>query len=161
MVMFDFLSKCIAPLQHHACLAWMYTGENDTMQPKRGRGSDLDPKVLDGMLSKLSVDPSSGDFINPLVPCMPICLYQAVRSLLLKEMLTLDDIDIAARQTGDQSCGVHIPGTDTTDSRRSADTTSGSSKGKVKIASFGSASRVGSRSPSNDAEASSEEIAPL
>jgi hypothetical protein len=43
----------------------MYTRENDTTWVECGRGSDLELKVLAGMLSKLSVDPSSGDFINP------------------------------------------------------------------------------------------------
>jgi hypothetical protein len=37
------------------------------MQLERGRGSDLDPMVLAGMLSKLSIDPSSNDFTSPLV----------------------------------------------------------------------------------------------
>jgi hypothetical protein len=61
---------------------------------------------------------------------MPICLDQAVRSLLLKKMPTLDDIDITAQQTGDQFHGVHILGTDAAGSQRSANTTSGSGKGK-------------------------------
>jgi hypothetical protein len=102
----------------------MYTEENDTTLLERSRGSDVDPKVLDGMLSKLSVDLSYGDFINPLVPCMPICLDQATRSQLLKEMPTMDDIDITTWQMGDQSYGLPIPRTDTAGSRRSVDTVS-------------------------------------
>jgi hypothetical protein len=70
---------------------------------------DLDLTVLIGMLSKLRVDLPLGDFINPSTPCMPLCLDQTVRSLLLKEMPMLDGIDIVARQMGDQSHGVHIP----------------------------------------------------
>jgi hypothetical protein len=58
-------------------------------------GLDLDPLVLTGLLSKLSVDPSSAGFINPPTWCMPLCLDQAMRSQLLKELPTLDDIDIA------------------------------------------------------------------
>jgi hypothetical protein len=54
MVLFDFLSKRIAPLQHHACLAWMYIRENDTTQLEHDHGSELDPKVLEGMLSKMT-----------------------------------------------------------------------------------------------------------
>jgi hypothetical protein len=38
------------------------------------------------MLTKMSTDPHSDDFINPLPLCMPIFLDQAVRSLLLKQM---------------------------------------------------------------------------
>jgi hypothetical protein len=74
MVMFDFLSKHIAPLQLCARPTWLHTGENDTTRLERGRGSDLDLRVLESILSKLSMDP-----------------------LLLKEMPTLDDIDIALR----------------------------------------------------------------
>jgi hypothetical protein len=84
MMLFDFLSKCIAPLQLRARPAWLYTRENDATRLECGRGSDLDLTILNGRLSKLSVNPSSGDFINPLAPCMPICLDQVVRLLLLK-----------------------------------------------------------------------------
>jgi hypothetical protein len=76
-------------------------------------------------------------------------------------MPTLDDIDIATWQMGDQSHGVHIPGTDAADGRRSADTALSSGKGKGKIASSRSASKVGSQSPSSDAEALPKEIASL
>jgi hypothetical protein len=161
MLLFDFLSKRITPLQHRAHPTWLYTRENDITRMECGHGSDLDPKVLDGMLLKLSIDLSSSNIINPLVPCMPICLDQAARSQLLKEMPTLVNIDITAHQMGDQSRGVHIPRTDAVGGRRSADTTSGFGKGKEKIASSGCASKVGSRSASSDAEVSSEEIAPL
>jgi hypothetical protein len=65
MVLFDFLLKRIAPLQQLTYPAWLYTEENDTTRLERGRGSDLDPKVLEAMLLKLSIDPSYGDFINP------------------------------------------------------------------------------------------------
>jgi hypothetical protein len=131
------------------------------MRVEHDRWSDLDPSVLTGMLSKQSVDSSLGDFINPPVQCMPLCLDQAMRSLLLKELPTLDDIDITVWQTGDQSCGVHILGMDAADSRRSADAASGPGKGKEKIAPFGSSSKVGSWSASSETETSSEEIAPL
>jgi hypothetical protein len=70
---------------------------------ERGRGTELDQKVLDAMLSKLSSDPTSDDFVNPSPPCMPICLDQAVRPTLLKEMPTLDDTDVTVRQVGDMS----------------------------------------------------------
>jgi hypothetical protein len=46
----------------------MYTGENDAMRLEHGDGLDLDPTVLTGMLSKLSINPSSADFINPSPP---------------------------------------------------------------------------------------------
>jgi hypothetical protein len=116
------------------------------------------------MLSKLSVDLSSVDFINPPARCMSLCLDQATKSLMLKELPTLDDIDIAPRQMGDQSRSVHIPGasipgTDAAGARRGAGAASGPDKGKEKIAPSGSASKVNSSSASSDTETSTEEIA--
>jgi hypothetical protein len=46
MVLQDFLSRCIAPLQDHACPAWMYTRDGDTTWLERGHDSDLDLDVL-------------------------------------------------------------------------------------------------------------------
>jgi hypothetical protein len=88
-------------------------------------------------------------------------LDQVERSLLLKEMPMLDNIDITVRQTGDQSRGMHIPGTDAAGSRRSADATSGPGKRKEKVVPSGSASKGKSWSPSRDVEVSSEEIVPM
>jgi hypothetical protein len=161
MVLHDFLSKRITPLQNHARPTWLYTGENDAMWLEHSCGSNLDLGMLEAMLSKLSTTPSSSDFINPPVPCRPICLDQAARSLLLKVMPMLDDIDIATRQRGDQSRGVHIPGMVVATDWRSANTAMSSGKGKEKIAPSGSASKVGSRSPSINVEALSKEINPL
>jgi hypothetical protein len=42
--------------------------------------------------------------------CEPIYANQAVRTTLLAIMPTLDDVDIASVQRGDQSRGVVIPG---------------------------------------------------
>jgi hypothetical protein len=80
---------------------------------------------------------------------------------MLRELPTLYDINITVWQMSNQSCGVHIPRMDATGGRRCADTTSGSGKGKGKIALSGLASKVGSRSPSSDAKMSFEEIDPL
>jgi hypothetical protein len=55
---------------------------------------DLEPRVLETMLSKLSTELSSTGFITPPVHCMPICMDKAARSLLLKAMPTLDGINI-------------------------------------------------------------------
>jgi hypothetical protein len=45
MVLFDFLSRRIAPLRQHARVAWLYTGEDDASRLERDRGTDLDLKV--------------------------------------------------------------------------------------------------------------------
>jgi hypothetical protein len=69
IVLFDFLSQRIAPHQQRAPAAWLYTGENDTTQMERSQGTELDHKVLDAMLLKLSSDLTSDDFVNPPLPC--------------------------------------------------------------------------------------------
>jgi hypothetical protein len=112
MVLFDFLSKCIAPVQLCTRPAWLYTEVNDTKRLEHSRGLDLNPKVLDTMLGKLSPDPISPNFIIPPTACTPIYLDQLTRTKLLKELPTMDDIDIIVWQVGDQSRGVQILGTD-------------------------------------------------
>jgi hypothetical protein len=94
-VLFDFLSKRISPLQHRACPAWLYTKENGTTRLEHGRGSDLDPRAVDTMLTKLSPDLISPGFIIPPTICTPICLDQVAQLRLLKELTTLNNIDIA------------------------------------------------------------------
>jgi hypothetical protein len=49
------------------------------------------------MLSKLSSDSIFDDLINPLPSYLPIFMDQPMRSKLLKEMPTLDDIDVTMR----------------------------------------------------------------
>jgi hypothetical protein len=46
MVLHDFLSKCLTPLQDRPHPAWMYTGVNDIMQLDRRPGSSLDEDLL-------------------------------------------------------------------------------------------------------------------
>jgi hypothetical protein len=72
MVLSDFLSRCIAPLQQCAFTARLYTRENDATQLEHGHETDLSMKVMDTMLLKLCSDPISNDFINPLSSCLPI-----------------------------------------------------------------------------------------
>jgi hypothetical protein len=107
MVLHDFLLRSIAPLQDCACPTLMYTGEGDTTQQEHGRESDFTPDVLDALLGRLSPDPSSVDFITPPVVCAPMS-----ETRQLKELPTLDNIDIVAWQRGDESQDIQIPGAD-------------------------------------------------
>jgi hypothetical protein len=52
---------------------------------------------------------------------------------LLRELSTLDDIDITVRQRGDESRGVQIPGEDIADSWGGASTDPSSDKEKGKV----------------------------
>jgi hypothetical protein len=58
MVLHNFLSKCLAPLQDRShCPAWMYTGVNDIMQLDHGPGSSLGDTLLAVSLMALTMDP--------------------------------------------------------------------------------------------------------
>jgi hypothetical protein len=83
---------------------------NDATRLERGVRLNLSDGVLASMLGKLSLDPTSHDFVTPLAPCQPLCLDQAVRTMLLVSMPSMDDIDISTIQRGDQSRGVRILG---------------------------------------------------
>jgi hypothetical protein len=111
MVLHDFLSRRLAPLQDRATRpAWMYTGVNDIMRLERGTGSSLDSKLLATCLKALTTDQFSAELVAPPASCGAICMDQAARTALLAAMPTLDDVDIAVVQRGDLSRGVTIPG---------------------------------------------------
>jgi hypothetical protein len=111
MVLHDFLSKHLAPLQDRSHRpAWMYTGVNDIMRLDRGLGSSLDAALLVASLKALTIDQFSAELVVLTVVCEPICVNQMARTALLLTMPTLDDVDIAPVQRGDQSHGVVMPG---------------------------------------------------
>jgi hypothetical protein len=151
MVLFDFLSRRIAPLQLCACPAWL----------ERGHRSDLATDVLATLLERLSPDPSSTDFITPLAACAPMCSDQAMRTRLLKELPMLEDIGITARQRGDESWGMQIPVTDIASGQSGVNTSLGSGKGKGKVASFGSTLKVSSWTVLSDTKVSADDDCPL
>jgi hypothetical protein len=118
MVLNDFLSKRLAPLQDRATRpAWMYTGANDIMRLERGPGSSLNSDLLATCLKALTTYQFSAELVTPPASCAPICMDQATRTALLATMPTLDDVDIAVVQRGDLSRGVTIPGTTVTGGR--------------------------------------------
>jgi hypothetical protein len=88
MMPHDFLSRRLMPLQDWpAYPAWLYT-------------------------KALTTDKFLIDLVVPVAVCEPICANQAARTTLLATIPTLDDVDIAPVQRGDQSRGVVIPGAD-------------------------------------------------
>jgi hypothetical protein len=118
MVLHDFLSKRLAPLQDRATRpAWMYTGVNDIMQLERGPGSSLNGELLAACLKALTTDQFSAELVTPPASCGAICMDQTARTALLATMPTLDDVDIAVVQMGYLSCGVTIPGATVTGGR--------------------------------------------
>jgi hypothetical protein len=90
--------------------------------------------VLGTLLGRLIPHLTSIDFITPPVTYAPMCLDQATRMRLLRELPTLDNIGIAVRQRGDESRGIHIPRVDIASSQGCVSTSPGSGKGKGKAA---------------------------
>jgi hypothetical protein len=101
------------------------------------------PQVRPGHELVGGIDPSSSDNINPH-QCMSIFLDLATRSQQLKEMPTLDDIDIKVWQMGDQSRGMQIPRADAIGGQKGVSASSGSGKGKQQVPVSRPTIRVGS-----------------
>jgi hypothetical protein len=110
MVLHDFMSKRLTPLQDQPRPALMYTRVNDIMQLDRRPGSSLDEDLLAASLKALTTDRFLAELMVSLAACEPICMNQAMRTALLAAMSTLDDVDIALVQRGDLSHGVVIHG---------------------------------------------------
>jgi hypothetical protein len=110
MVLHDYVSKRIAPLQERTRLAWLYTRVNDVTWLECGDGPTVGEEALALMMGKLSPDLSSHDFVTPPASCQPLYMDQAARTLLLVVMPSMNEVNIVAIQRGDQSCGVQIPG---------------------------------------------------
>jgi hypothetical protein len=139
MVLHDFLSRRLAPLQDRATRpAWMYTGVNDIMQLECGLGSSLDGELLAACLKALTTDQFLAELATPPASCGAICMDQTARMALLAMMPMLDDVDIAVVQRGDLSRAVTIPGATVTGGR--GGTTGGGRGGR---------GRGGSGSPSS------------
>jgi hypothetical protein len=96
MVLHDFLSKRLAPLQDQShCPAWMYTGVNDIMRLDHGPGSSQGDALLAASLKALTTDQSSAELVTPAVACEPLCMNQAARtSLVLPPPLPSRDIQV-------------------------------------------------------------------
>ncbi len=88
----------------------MYTGVNDIMRLDRGPGSSLGDTLLAASLKALTTVQSSAELVTPTTTCEPLCANQVAKTTLLAIMPTLDDVNIALVQRGDQSRDVVIPG---------------------------------------------------
>jgi hypothetical protein len=101
MVLHDYVLKRNVPLQKCIHPVWLYTRVNDITWLERDDGSVLGEEALALVMGKLSPDLSSHDFVTPPASCQPLCMDQAVRTLLLVAMPLMDDISITLVQRGD------------------------------------------------------------
>jgi hypothetical protein len=115
MVLHDFLSKHLAPLQDCPCPMWMYTGVNNIMRLDCGPGSSLDKDLLAACLKALTSYQFLAKLVVPPVVCEPICMNQATNTALLAVMPTLDDVNITTEKRGNLSPGMAILETDVSD----------------------------------------------
>jgi hypothetical protein len=168
MVLHDFLSRCLAPLQDRAtCPAWMYTGMNDIMRLERGPGSSLNGELLAACLKALTTDQFSAELATPPASYGAICMDQAARTTLLVAMPMLDDVDITVVQRGNLSRGVTILGATVTGSQ--GGTTGGGRGGRgpggsgspSSAPALGKGKGVFARVVHDDDEVSSDEDEPL
>jgi len=107
MVLHDFLSHRLAPLQERSRGAWLYTGANDATRLERGAGPDTE--MLSVMLRKLCGSSVVVKNIQIPHPCRPLCSNQAERRRVRDLMPTLDETGLAAVQADDRDRGVSIP----------------------------------------------------
>jgi hypothetical protein len=103
IVLHDYVSERITPLQEHTRATCLYTGVNDFTRLERGDGSALSEEVLALVMGKLIPNPSSQDFVTPPASCQSLCVDQATRSMLLVAMPSMDDVGIAPIQRSNQS----------------------------------------------------------
>jgi hypothetical protein len=109
MVLHDFLSKRLAPLQDRSHRpTWMYTRVNNIMRLNRRPGSSLVDSLLAASLKALTTDQPLAELVMPIAAYEPLCMNQEVRTALLVIMPTLDDVDIPPVQRGNQSRDVVI-----------------------------------------------------
>jgi hypothetical protein len=106
---------------------------NDVTRLERGDRSALSEEVLAVVMGKLSPDPSSHDFITPPASYQPLCMDQAMRSMLLVAMPSMDDVGIAPIQRGDQSRGIQIPEAGAAGSQGGTALSQPPNKGKGKV----------------------------
>ncbi|KAJ1253473.1 hypothetical protein BS78_K251800 [Paspalum vaginatum] len=99
-VLADFLRQRLTPLQMRPRSAWSYTGPNDCSRVVRGEDHDLTPLLLEEWVRCVTDEGFSPEQLRLPSAIVPLCRDQALRTAVLREMPTLDDGGLAARQLG-------------------------------------------------------------
>jgi hypothetical protein len=130
MVLGDFLRRCIAPLQQRSRMACMFTGVKDYSRIVHGADSDLSGTELEVLIRAMT-----GEAYTPESLVLPrgikaLCEDQALRTVVLASMPTLDEGGLAVRQVGgDPNHGIRIPGTSPDGQQRTVQSPDRSSHG--------------------------------
>jgi hypothetical protein len=96
----DFLKHRIAPLQARARLSCLFTGSNDLGQIHRGPGTDLSLEGLELLVKGITGESFVPETLIPPEGIPPLCEDQGLRAAILDWLPTLDESDVAVRQTG-------------------------------------------------------------
>ena len=99
------------PLKQRPRPAWSFTGPNDCSRTHRGEGSDLTQEALEVLVR--AVTGEIFILVHLILPqgVVPLCEDSRLRTAVLATLTTLDDVGLAARQTGgDPDRGIWIPG---------------------------------------------------
>jgi hypothetical protein len=111
IVLGDFLKRRIAPLQQRSRMAYMYTGLNDCCRIAWGTGADFTRAELESAVRVIIGEEFSPESLVLPSGVKALCEEQALRSLILAAMPTLDEGGLVVRQLGgDPNRGLQIPG---------------------------------------------------
>jgi hypothetical protein len=112
MVLGDFLKWRIAPLQQRSRMSCMYMGPNDCCRIARRPGTDFTRVELEVAIRGMTGDTFSLKTLVLPSGVKALCEDQALRSLVLASMPTLDEGGLAVRQVGgNPNRGIRISGT--------------------------------------------------
>jgi hypothetical protein len=111
-------------------MACMYTGSNDCCRIAREPGTDLTRPELEATIRAMTGETYSPESLVLPRGIKALCEDQAVRSVVLASMPTLDEGGLAVRQVGgDPNRGIQIPSTSPDRQQRTNQGPGGSSHG--------------------------------
>jgi hypothetical protein len=130
MVVGDFLRRCIAPLQQRSRMAFMFTGSNECCRIVCGLGTNLTSAELEASIRVMTSEVYTPESLVLPREIKTLCEDQAMRSVVLALMPTLDEGGLAVRQEGgDPNRGIQIPSTSPDRQQRADQGPSGSCHG--------------------------------
>jgi hypothetical protein len=127
MVLGNFLRRRIAHLQQRSRMSCMFTGVNDCSRIVRGAGSDLSGVELEVLIRAMTGEAYAPESLVLPRGVKALCEDQAMRTVVLASLPTLDEGGLAVRQVGgDPNRGIRIPDT-SPDGHQRADRSPGGS----------------------------------
>jgi hypothetical protein len=98
----DFLKRRVMPLQRRSRLCCWYTGPNDIGRIQCGSKTDLSWELLEISVKGITSEAFIPESLIPPQGIPPLCDDPGLRLAVLSWLPTLDESDVAVRQTGGQ-----------------------------------------------------------